>query len=51
VSGADPAERRLDYDTLDGRSESVQWDQLVVALGSVSRVVPVPGLAENGIGF
>jgi NADH dehydrogenase len=41
----------LDYDTLDGRRESVEWDHLIVALGSVSRIVPVPGLAEHAIGF
>jgi NADH dehydrogenase len=51
VTGADQASRRLHYDTLDGRAEWVEWDQLVVALGSVSRVVPVPGLAEHAIGF
>ena len=51
VTGAEPAARRLDYETLDGRSEAVEWDQLIVALGSVSRVLPVPGLAEFGLGF
>ena len=51
VSGADPQARRLDYVTPDGRSESIEYDQLVVALGSVSRVLPVPGLAEHGMGF
>ncbi len=51
VTGADPQARLLDYTTPDGREESVEYDQLVVALGSVSRVLPIPGLAENGIGF
>jgi NADH dehydrogenase len=51
VTGADPAAHRLDYDTLDGRRESLEWDQLIVALGSISRVVPVPGLAEHAVGF
>jgi NADH dehydrogenase len=51
VTGADSAARRLDYETLDGRAQSLEWDQLVVALGSVSRVVPVPGLAEHAVGF
>lgn len=51
VTGADPAARRLDYLTPDGREISLEYDQLVVALGSVSRVLPVPGLAEHGIGF
>src|SRR3954451_4290607 len=51
VTGADPQARRLDYVPPDGRSESIEYDQLVVALGSVSRVLPVPGLAEHGMGF
>jgi NADH dehydrogenase len=51
VMGADPAARRLDYVTPDGRSESLEYDQLVVALGSVSRVLPIPGLADYGMGF
>ncbi|GAA3650193.1 NAD(P)/FAD-dependent oxidoreductase [Streptomyces chitinivorans] len=29
----------------------VPYDELVLAPGSVSRALPVPGLAENGIGF
>ena len=36
---------------MDGRDETLHYDQLVVALGSVSRVLPVPGLAEHGVGF
>ncbi len=31
--------------------EPLHYDVLVLAPGSVSRVLPVPGLAENGIGF
>src|SRR6266498_1916490 len=35
-----------------GRSErQMGWDRLVVALGSVSRMFPVPGLAEHAVGF
>src|SRR3954453_876473 len=37
VTGADPTAHRLDYVTPDGRRESLESDQLVVALGSVSR--------------
>jgi NADH dehydrogenase len=51
VTAGDPAARRLDYVTPDGRNESCEYDQLIVALGSVSRVLPVPGLAEHGMGF
>src|SRR5205823_1747852 len=51
VTGADPATQTLMYQTPDGRADTLEWDQLVVALGSISRVVPVPGLAEHGLGF
>jgi NADH dehydrogenase len=51
VTGADPAARRLDFLTADGRRDSLEYDQLIVGLGSVSRVLPIPGLAEHGIGF
>jgi NADH dehydrogenase len=34
-----------------GEVEELAYDQLVVALGSVSRTLPIPGLAEHGIGF
>ncbi len=29
----------------------IGYDQLVVALGAVSRTLPIPGLAEHGLGF
>jgi NADH dehydrogenase len=51
VTGADPALRDLHVRTIDGRDETIRYDQLVVALGSVSRTLPVPGLAEHGLGF
>lgn len=51
VTGGDPTARRLDFVTADGRNESLEYDQLIVSLGSVSRVLPIPGLAEHGIGF
>src|SRR6478735_7887870 len=30
---------------------AVSWQQLVLALGAIPRVVPVPGLAEHGLSF
>ena len=51
VIGADPALNRLSLETLDGREEELRYDQLIVALGSVSRVLDVPGLAEYAVGF
>jgi NADH dehydrogenase len=35
----------------DGDERPVPYDHLVLAAGSRSRVLPVPGLAEHGIGF
>jgi NADH dehydrogenase len=51
VTGADPQLRELSFDTGDGRHETLRYDQLVVSVGSVSRVLDLPGLAENGLGF
>src|SRR3954470_12170370 len=51
VTGADPGGNELRIHTIDGRDESLHYDQLILALGSVSRVLPVPGLAENALGF
>ncbi len=35
----------------DGHVEELGYDVLVSALGSVARTLPIPGLAERGIGF
>ena len=51
VTGADPGVNELYVRTLDERDETLRYDQLVVALGSVSRVLPIPGLAEHALGF
>jgi len=51
VVGADPDLSEVYIETAEGRTDTLDYDQLVVALGSVSRVLPVPGLAEHGIGF
>ncbi|GAA5704271.1 NADH dehydrogenase [Streptomyces avermitilis] len=34
-----------------GRTEQITYDELVLAPGSVSRTLPIPGLADHGIGF
>ena len=51
VTGADPGVNELYVRTLDERDETLRYDQLVVSLGSVSRVLPIPGLAEHALGF
>ncbi|HEU4528096.1 MAG TPA: NAD(P)/FAD-dependent oxidoreductase [Actinomycetota bacterium] len=35
----------------EGRTVDVHYDEVVLAAGSRSRVLPVPGLAEHGVGF
>ncbi|HYF24776.1 MAG TPA: NAD(P)/FAD-dependent oxidoreductase [Baekduia sp.] len=51
VVGATPERRCVQVQTLEGHQEDLHYDHLVVALGSVSRTLPIPGLAEHGIGF
>jgi NADH:ubiquinone reductase (H+-translocating) len=51
VSGADPAACTLGVDRIDGEHLELAYDQLIVALGSVSRTLPIPGLAEHAIGL
>ena len=51
VLGAEPDRRRLRVRVSEGHEEELRYDQLIVALGSVSRTLPVPGLAEHGMGF
>ena len=51
VLGASPDEQELHVKTLEGHEERLRYDHLIVALGSVSRTLPIPGLAEHAIGF
>jgi len=51
VSGADPARRTLSVGRIDGEQVALEYDHLIVALGSVSRTLPIPGLAEHAIGL
>ena len=51
VTGADPARATLGVQRIDGDQLDLEYDQLIVALGSVSRTLPIPGLAEHAIGL
>jgi len=51
VTSADPGRRSVALHTAGGADRELSYDQLVVAIGSVSRTLPVPGLAEHGFGF
>jgi NADH dehydrogenase len=35
----------------EGRRRELGWDRLVLAAGSVPRMLPIPGLAQHAIGF
>ena len=51
IAGHDPAARTVELHTHDGEVEELRYDQLVIAVGSVSRSLPIPGLDEHAIGF
>lgn len=51
VEGHDPAAKTVLLRTRDGEEEELPYDQLLLAPGSVSRSLPIPGLAEHAIGF
>ncbi|HXV53399.1 MAG TPA: NAD(P)/FAD-dependent oxidoreductase [Solirubrobacterales bacterium] len=51
VNGHDPAARTVELRDHGGDTETLRYDQLVVAVGSVSRSLPIPGLEQHAIGF
>jgi NADH dehydrogenase len=46
----DTARRRVQVETDEGLA-AVRYEELVIALGAVSRTLPIPGLADYGLGF
>jgi NADH:ubiquinone reductase (H+-translocating) len=50
VAGVDLAARTAHVRTDEGMQD-VAWRELVIALGAVPRVAPVPGLTEHGLSF
>lgn len=51
VTGADPTARRLAFEHAGGDPATLEYDQLVIALGSITRTAPVPGLTEHAVGL
>jgi NADH:ubiquinone reductase (H+-translocating) len=47
----DVAGRRVQVETAAGGISWIGYERLVVAIGSISRTFPIPGLAEYGLGF
>jgi NADH dehydrogenase len=50
VTGHDRAAESVAVESLAGPLE-IHYERLVVALGATTRTLPVPGLAEHGVGF
>ena len=51
VTGLDHSSRRVEVRPVEGPELELGYDIVVVGLGSISRVLPVPGLAEHAVGF
>jgi NADH:ubiquinone reductase (H+-translocating) len=51
VTGANPSRKVVLVRRIDGEQLELGYDQLLVALGSVSRTLPIPGLAEHATGL
>jgi len=50
ATGVDTEHRRVTVETEDG-IRTLAYDELVVALGAISRTLPIPGLADHALGF
>ncbi|WP_406733092.1 NAD(P)/FAD-dependent oxidoreductase [Streptomyces sp. NBC_01794] len=51
ATGVDLAERKVHYTDPEGRSGALAYDRLVLAVGSVNKLLPVPGIADHAHGF
>jgi NADH dehydrogenase len=51
VLRGNPESKCIQVRTLEGHEEELNYDHLLVALGSVSRTLPIPGLAAHAFGF
>jgi NADH:ubiquinone reductase (H+-translocating) len=51
VTRIEHARKTVTIQPIDGPATEMQYDHIIVAPGSVSRTLPIPGLRERGIGF
>ena len=51
VTGADLAARTLEIRDPEGGARTISYDQVVFAAGSVNKLLPIPGVADNAHGF
>jgi NADH dehydrogenase len=51
VEGFDLEDRQVRYETPVGMHREVGYDRLILAAGSVNKLLPIPGVAEHAHGF
>jgi NADH dehydrogenase len=51
VTRIEHARKTVTIQPIDGPATEMRYDHIIVAPGSVSRTLPIPGLRERGIGF
>ncbi|MET8148966.1 NAD(P)/FAD-dependent oxidoreductase [Actinoplanes sp. NPDC049668] len=51
VTRIEHARKTVTVQPIEGPVKEIAYDHVIVAPGSVSRTLPIPGLRENGIGF
>jgi NADH:ubiquinone reductase (H+-translocating) len=51
VTAIQHGKRTLTIAPIEGDSYELSYDMLVIAAGSIARTLPIPGLAEHGVGF
>lgn len=51
VHGVDLASRKVQYTDPEGRGGELDYDRLLLSVGSVNKLLPIPGVAEHARGF
>jgi NADH dehydrogenase len=51
VDDVDLGERRVGWVDPDGRRDSLAYDRLLLTVGSVNKLLPIPGVGEHAHGF
>jgi NADH:ubiquinone reductase (H+-translocating) len=51
MSSLDATTKTAVVRTIEGTERPIGYDQVILALGSITRAMPIPGLDEHGIGF
>ena len=51
ATSVDIADRTVPYEGTEGRTDVLGYDRLVLAVGSVNKLLPIPGVAEHAHGF